>query len=348
MFKVGQVVKCRVLTVDAEEEKMRVSLKVGRNETLVDKKSTADVDTINLNAVVDGRVISLLTDAALVELLPSQKAILVSAAQATGFTGDFADVAEGSVLPGYVRSVTDDACFIGFLGDLVGAAKIRNISDRFVTKVSDFLSTGQSVVAVVLAVDGPKRRLQLSLKESQYRASDAFPAIETAYLRSLFRERDALTFQKAAKGGATQPHAWTKRFTIGAIVDAKVKKIMPYGTIVEMEDKVEGLITQPTGGAALKVGVVVKTKIMDVDVEKKILDLIVARKGMEGGVEPDAMKKAQAAHSNGEVLDAIVEIVKEDYAIFTIASLGHAVAYASAKGFDSSRAPFNRYRVGQT
>ncbi|KAJ3098421.1 hypothetical protein HDU97_004005 [Phlyctochytrium planicorne] len=64
LFTVGEVVKCRVLFADAEAKKMTVSMKLSH-----EGKET--VQNVNVGEIVSARVLSMLPEAALLELYPS-------------------------------------------------------------------------------------------------------------------------------------------------------------------------------------------------------------------------------------------------------------------------------------
>ncbi|KAJ3186618.1 hypothetical protein HDU85_007438 [Gaertneriomyces sp. JEL0708] len=65
LFSIGQVIKCRVISVDPAEEKMRVSFKTRGFE------GAGSVDSVQIGELVEGRVISVVADKVLVELKPS-------------------------------------------------------------------------------------------------------------------------------------------------------------------------------------------------------------------------------------------------------------------------------------
>lgn len=122
-------------------------------------------------------------------------------------------------------------------------------------------------------MDAEHRRLEASLKHSQCAQPEVCLTYETALLRSLFREQDRAHF--ADKNKAKIYRALINRFHIGGLAEGVVSKVMPYGVIVELQDGVSGLITKHPEGVQLAVGTRVKGRIMDVDPEKKIVDMVV-------------------------------------------------------------------------
>ncbi|KAJ3021566.1 Protein RRP5 [Thoreauomyces humboldtii] len=396
-FTVGQTVKCRVLSTEPEEEKMRASFR------LLGKRSaaTANLDAVSIGQVLAGVVVGILGEGVLVEFRPSMlrgylakahltdhittvdrlfkslregtvlkelaiigkdetkghlrvtmKGLLVQDLKRRKTALKFEDLKEDLVVPGYILNVTDKGAFVGFPGSMVGMAKLRNLSDRYVAQASDVLQSGQTVVAVITNVDAESRRVEVSLKHSLcVKNSDAI-VYETDLLRSLFQEQDLANFVAPSQDKVKAVSAWAGSLKIGDIVSGTVKKAMPYGVIVDLEDGVSGLITNaPTGDAALKIGEVVKGKIMDVSAERKIVDLIVIPESSLSNsmcnTNPEIVKQAKRHLDKAAPITAVVQVVKEDYGILTIAGLHGAVAYASAKNLNATGAPFTKFRVGQ-
>ncbi|TPX58764.1 hypothetical protein SpCBS45565_g07918 [Spizellomyces sp. 'palustris'] len=396
LFTVGQVVKCRVISVDVADEKMRVSFKLlGKGP-----QGSLSLDAVNIGDTLGGKIISVLLHGVLIELKPSlvrgyltkahltdhpvtadklfktlregdslsnlvvlgkdtkkghavvsMKGLLVDEINRHNSVPTFEDYKEGMVVPGYVKNITEKACFVGLLGDLVGMAKLHNISDRFVANPSDFLKLGQTVLVAITNVDAESRRFEFSLKHSHCAKSDASKVFETALLRSLFREQDLLQFGKTAKGTSKSIRDWAGRFRLGGRVVGTVKKQMPYGVIVDLTDGVSGLITNTPKGTILNVGTSVNGKIVDVNAERRIVDLIVASEDDTNtdkeNIEAATSKKAKAAFDKGTIVDAVVQIVKEDYGILTLPAIHNAVAFALAKNLNSPGTPFTKFRVGQ-
>lgn len=80
----------------------------------------------------------------------TRKRSLVEAAQQ--LPSSFEEVKEGSLLPGYVASVTGDAVFVRFLGAVTGRAGLAALADTFVSDPRLHFSVGQSVVSKVVQV----------------------------------------------------------------------------------------------------------------------------------------------------------------------------------------------------
>ena len=92
----------------------------------------------------------------------TRKASLIAAAAA--LPKSLTDVKEAMLVPGYVTGVTNDACYIRFLGQLTGRAGLAQLADLFVSDPSRHYHVGQSVRAQVVQVGGIKPVHNLVLK----------------------------------------------------------------------------------------------------------------------------------------------------------------------------------------
>lgn len=119
----------------------------------------------------------------------------------------YAEVKEGEVVHGTVRSVTDFGAFVD-IGGVDGLLHVADISWARVNKPADVLSAGQEIEAKVLKVDSGKRRISLGMKQ-------------------------------------LQPHPWDlvgEKYKTGDRVKGTVTRVADFGAFVELEKGVEGLI----------------------------------------------------------------------------------------------------------
>jgi small subunit ribosomal protein S1 len=130
----------------------------------------------------------------------------------------------------------------------------------------------------------------------------------------LSRERISLGLKQ------TQDDPWkqlVKEFQIGAIMDGKVTKIVPFGAFVEIGNNVEGLvhISEMARGHVEKpedvvaVGDDIKIKIQDVDLERRRISLSIRAANEELGL-PDAVpaepeEGEEGAEGSAEAIEAI-------------------------------------------
>lgn len=116
-------------------------------------------------------------------------------------------LAEGVVMEGVVKNVTDYGAFID-LGGIDGLLHITDISWGRVNHPSEKLSVGQTVPVVVLKYDGEKERVSLGMKQ--------------------LKDDPWLTVHE--------------KYPIGGRAKGKVISLADYGAFVELEEGVEGLV----------------------------------------------------------------------------------------------------------
>jgi len=74
------------------------------------------------------------------------------------------DLKEGQVLPGIINNITNFGCFVDIGIKEKGLIHISNISDHYVSDLSEVVSLHQHVQVKVLNIDFERKRIQLSLK----------------------------------------------------------------------------------------------------------------------------------------------------------------------------------------
>tara|TARA_R110002049_G_scaffold46851_6_gene135915 strand:+ start:90 stop:2207 length:2118 start_codon:yes stop_codon:yes gene_type:complete len=73
------------------------------------------------------------------------------------------DLKEGQLLPGIVNNITNFGCFVDVGIKESGLIHVSNLSDSFVKDVNEHVSLHQQIIAKVLEVDIPRKRIQLKL-----------------------------------------------------------------------------------------------------------------------------------------------------------------------------------------
>ncbi|UKM65690.1 RNA-binding transcriptional accessory protein [Flavobacteriaceae bacterium GSB9] len=73
------------------------------------------------------------------------------------------DLREGQLLPGIVNNITNFGCFVDVGIKESGLIHVSNLSDSFVKDVNEHVHLHQQVIVKVLAVDVPRKRIQLKL-----------------------------------------------------------------------------------------------------------------------------------------------------------------------------------------
>jgi len=197
---------------------------------------------------------------------------------------------KGMILPGTVSSIVEFGAFVD-LGGIDGLVHISELSWSHVNHPSEVVAVGDKVEVQVLDVDLGRERISLGLKQTQ---DDPWKQL-------------------------------VKEFQIGAIVDGKVTKIVPFGSFIEIGNNVEGLvhISEMARGHVekpedvVKVGDPIKVKIMDVDLDRRRISLSIRAANEELGI-PDkvsATAAAEEAEADGEESLEAVEAVEAPEAV---------------------------------
>jgi small subunit ribosomal protein S1 len=119
----------------------------------------------------------------------------------------YAELQEGDIVRGTVRSLMDYGAFVN-IGGIDGLLHVSDISLSRVKNPVDVLSVGQEIEARVLRIDRDKQRISLGLKQ-------------------------------------LQPEPWDNaadKYKAGERVRGTVSRLMDFGAFVELEPGVEGLV----------------------------------------------------------------------------------------------------------
>lgn len=158
----------------------------------------------------------------------------------------WANIKEGQIIKGVVMRLTDFGAFVD-IGGVDGLIHISDMSWHKIKHPSEVVKENEVVEVKVLKVDKERGRISLGLKQ-------------------------------------VLPNPWDdvdKKYKEGSIVEGKVVNLVSFGAFVELEPGLEGLvhISQiskeriPTPQDVLKVGDVVKVKILNINKEEKKLSL---------------------------------------------------------------------------
>ena len=173
--------------------------------------------------------------------------VLAEEEERAGRERRYAEIREGDVVQGTVRSLAEYGAFID-LGGIDGLLHVSDIAWSRVSNPADVLSTGQLVEVKVLKIDPDKRRISLGLKQLQPQPWDAVAG----------------------------------KYKIGDRVSGTVTRLAEFGAFVELEPGVEGLIHLSEMSWAKKVrkpqdifkpGESVETVILGVKLEERRISL---------------------------------------------------------------------------
>jgi small subunit ribosomal protein S1 len=158
-----------------------------------------------------------------------------------------ATLAEGQILDGVVKNITDYGAFVD-LGGLDGLLHVTDISWKRVNHPSDVLGVGQNVRVQVIRFNRETQRISLGMKQLE---ADPWEGVELKY-------------------------------PVGAKFTGRVTNITDYGAFVELESGVEGLVhvsemswtkknTHP--GKIVSSSQEVEVMVLEVDPEKRRISL---------------------------------------------------------------------------
>ena len=186
----------------------------------------------------------------------------------------WANIAEGQVIKGVVRQLTDYGAFVD-IGGVDGLLHISEMSWKIIKHPSEVLKVGQEIEVRVLSVDKEAKKISLG-----YRKPEDNPWAN-------------VTLQ------------------VGDVVEGKVSSMKPFGAFVEMDNGLEGLvhisnitnkrISKPQD--VLELGQVVTAKVQEIDLDKKRIELSIRE--LEGMAEPKEevkeVKKEDANNIEGQL-----------------------------------------------
>jgi len=178
-------------------------------------------------------------------IVASQKQVLLSEAAAEKRV-KWEALVNGSKVNGIVRRIADFGAFVD-IGGIDGLVHVTDAAWGRVKHPSDIFAIGQEIEVIILNVDVEKERVSLGYKQ-------------------------------------LQPKPWTlaaDKYPVGSIVEGKVVRIVPFGAFVALESTIDGLIHISQVSVhriakvedELKVGDVVRCKVLEVNPEAKRISL---------------------------------------------------------------------------
>jgi len=227
-----------------------------------------------------------------------------------------ATLEEDKVLEGVVKNITDYGIFVD-LGGLDGLLHITDLSYGRVRHPADLFKVGDPITVKVLSFDREKERISLGLKQL---AADPWSLVD-------------------------------ERYPIGSRVTGRVVSLTDYGSFVELEPGVEGLIhisemswtrkiRHPS--QVLTVGDVVECTVLELEPQRKRISLSLKQ------VEPNPWEVIGEKYPVGSVIEGKIKNIT-DFGIFIgidegIDGLVHISDISWTKRF---KHPSELYKKGQ-
>ena len=172
-------------------------------------------------------------------------------ARAAAEEAAYASVEESTTVPGKVVKIAEFGLFVEVGAGLVGLVHNTELSWNRNAKAEDVAAVGDEVEVFIKKIDRENKRVALSIK-------------------------------------ATQEDPWkveAGKLNIGDIVEVQVLRFLPFGAIVKISDKVEGLVhiseiaeeRIAKADDVLEAGQIVKAQVLKMDLEGKKIGLSIVK-----------------------------------------------------------------------
>jgi small subunit ribosomal protein S1 len=215
----------------------------------------------------------------------------------------------GERVRGAVTRVAEFGAFVELEPGIEGLIHVSEMSwSKKMKKASTILTPGESVDAVILAVNVGERRISLGLKQML-----GDPWVEV-----------------------------TRKFPLGSVIEGPVTSLTKFGAFVQLTEGIEGMIHISDMSAEkhinhpqdmLKVGQAVKAQVLEIDTERRRLRL-----GMKQLV-PTSLEEYIAEHKKGDVVTGRVVEVSDGEARVELAEGVQGTCRIAAMGAAKDAAP---------
>ena len=145
----------------------------------------------------------------------------------------------GDLIEGKVVKIADFGAFVNVINGIDGLVHISELDQKKVNKVEDVVKIGDVVKVKVIDVDAAKKRIALSIKQ-------------------------------------TQPSNWDKvatDFSVNQEIEGTVQSVQAFGAFIQLLPGVDGLIHNNHMQEKLNVGDTVKAKIIEINPEERRIAL---------------------------------------------------------------------------
>ncbi len=189
------------------------------------------------------------------------------------------NLAEGQVVDGVVKNITDYGAFVD-LGGIDGLLHVTDIAWKRVNHPSDVLTVGQTVKVQIVRINPETQRISLGMKQLD---KDPWDIV-------------------------------IERYTVGTKVKGKVTNITDYGAFVELEDGIEGLVhvsemswtkKNVHPGKILSTSEEVEVQVLEIDAAKRRISL-----GLKQ-VQNNPWDSFASSHPKGSIVEGEVKNTTE-------------------------------------
>ncbi|MBP5343582.1 MAG: 30S ribosomal protein S1 [Alphaproteobacteria bacterium] len=185
-------------------------------------------------------------------------------------------------LTGKISNITDYGAFVDLGNGIEGLVHISEMSwTKKNMHPSKIVTLGQEVNVIILEVDEAKRRISLGLKQLQENPWEKF----------------------------------ANEHKVGDVIEGEIKNVIEFGVFIALNDDLDGMIhssdlswDKPSEEAIkdYQKGMIVKAKILDIDVEKERISLGIKQ------LTEDPMAGSMATLKKGAVVTAVVSAITDD------------------------------------
>ncbi|XP_073149006.1 rRNA biogenesis protein RRP5-like isoform X2 [Henckelia pumila] len=257
-----------------------------------------------------------------------------------------------STVPGYVCNIIESGCFVRYIGRLTGFAPKRKATDQWRTDLSEVFFVGQSVRSNIVDVGSETGRITLSLKQSLCCSTDS------SFIQEHFLLEDEIARLQLLD---SEGHglSWISAFDIGSIIEGKVHETKDFGVIISFEkyNDVYGFISHyQLAGTTVENNSTIRALVIDVSKIERLVDLTLKPEFLNRPKEESSISKTVKKRKTREykklelnqVVNALVEVVKETYLVLSIPSHNFAIGYASITDYNNQKLPPKHYTNGQS
>lgn len=283
-------------------------------------------------------------------LIFSAKYSLIKSAQQLPL--DFTQIQRHSVIHGYICNIIDTGCFVRFLGRLTGFCPRNKAVNDQRADLSEVFYLGQSVRGYILDVNSQTNRITLSLKHSSCSSTDA------SFIQDYFVLEEKMAELQLSDVDGNE-FKWFEGFNIGSTIEGKVHEAKDFGVVISFErhSDVFGFITNyQLGGTIVNVGSTVKAAVLDVAKAERLVDLSLKLEFVHKVKEEASKRQSHKKKRKREVekdlkvnqmVNAIVEVVKENYLVLSLPDYSNCLAYASVTDYNTQKLPQMQFQNGQ-
>ncbi|TQD85713.1 hypothetical protein C1H46_028765 [Malus baccata] len=251
-------------------------------------------------------------------------------------------------LKGYICNLIETGYFVRFLGRLTGFSPRHKAMDDHKTDLSETYFIGQSVRSNVNSETG---RITLSLKQLSCSSTDS------SFIQEYFMFEEKIATLQLLDSEESKSN-WLEGFTLGTVVEGKVQEVKDIGVVISFEqyNDVFGFITHyQLGVTVVETGSSIHAVVLDVAKAEHLVDLSM-KEEFTNKLKENSNKKSHKKKRKSEALDdlevhqtvnAVVEMVKENYLVLSIPKYNYAVGYASISDYNTQKVLQKQFLNGQ-